>query len=114
MKLADTIDNSIFCSIGCITEQDNILTLEEYLTYNFNVISKFNKIVIAHTKTENITNSQFGEYCNVWKKLFNDKCIIIERPNLGHTFGFTDLDNTVINEAKRFNPTFIWKSTNDV
>lgn len=115
MKLKNIIDNSSYCSIGCITKPDDISTIEQYLLYNFNVISKFNKIIVALTKTDNITENELVEYSNVWTKLFGHNIVtVILKPNYGHTFGFVDLDNTVMEKSKEFGCSYTWKSTNDV
>lgn len=114
MKLLDIVNKSTFCSIGCITKPQDIEILERYVLHNLDVISKFPKIVIAHTKTDNITQNELNEYNNIWIKHFKNKCTVINRKNYGHTFGFTDLDRTVMFESKRTGYEWIWKSTNDV
>jgi hypothetical protein len=106
--------DSAFCSIGCITKKEDVDTLWGFLEYNRPVINRFSKIIVAHTKTDNITQDQLINYNKVWLNFFGERCIIINRPNHGHTFGFTDLDRTVIAEAKRQGFKWIWKSTNDV
>lgn len=115
MKLKDIVDQSTYCSIGCITKSEDVEILEQYLLYNKDVISKFPKIIVALTKTENVTSDEMLSYTNVFPKVFgNDKCLIIVRENRGHTFGFTDLDKTVISESKKLGYKWSWKSTNDV
>lgn len=114
MKLKNIINESVFGSIGCITKSDDIESLERYILHNFSVISQFSKIIIAHTKLENITQQEMNDYNDVWVKYFGNKCIIINRKNYGHTFGFVDLDKTVLFEAKRLGYKWVWKSTNDV
>lgn len=114
MKLESIINQSAFCSIGCITKPDDINVLERFVLHNFPVVSKFPKVVIAHTKTDNITQEQLNEYNNIWIKHFRDKCIVMNRKNYGHTFGFVDLDKSVIFESKHMGYKWVWKSTNDV
>lgn len=106
--------DSAFCSIGCITKEADIETLWSYLQLNRETINRFGRIIVAHTKTNNVTQDQLINYNKVWLDVFGERCIVLNRPNFGHTFGFTDLDNTVIEEAKRQNVKWIWKSTNDV
>jgi hypothetical protein len=115
MKLSDIIEESIFCSIGCITKESDIETLQSYLLYNKDAISKFRTIIVAHTKTENISDELFDKYNNVWNQIIGS-VKIIKRPNHGHTFGFVDLDKTVLDYAKQleFGNKWIVKSTNDV
>ncbi len=115
MKLSLIVDKSAYCSIGCITKESDLDTLEEYLLYNFPVISKFPKIIVSHTKTDNISNELELEYKNIWIKTFgNEKCSVNLRPNFGHTFGFVDLDNSVLKKSKEMGFDYTWKSTNDV
>jgi hypothetical protein len=114
MKLGDIVAESVFCSIGCITKEEDIETLKSYILYNKPVISKFRSIVIAHTKTDGISDDLFRKYNNVWYKMFNS-VMAIGRPNFGHTFGFVDLDNSVLDYAKSLKfCNWAWKSTNDV
>jgi len=113
MKLKNVVDESVYCSIGCITKADDISNLKSYLLHNKPVISQFNKIVVAHTKTDNISSQQFQFYNKVWTDLFGGKVSLMVKQNYGHTFGFTDLDSTVINISKEFGVKYIWKSTND-
>lgn len=106
--------DSAFCSIGCITQEKDIETLWGFLEYNKPVINRFGKIIVAHTKTNNISDKLFQRYNQVWKEFFPNFVTIIERPNFGHTFGFTDLDNSVLTEAKKQGFKWVWKSTNDI
>lgn len=115
MKLDRTVlYDSVFCSIGCITKEEDIDTLRQYLLYNKPVISSFPQIVVAHTKLHNIEDKLLLRYDEVWEDVFPGRVQIIERPNHGHTFGFVDLDATVMEEAKKRGCKWIWKSTNDV
>lgn len=114
MKLSNIVNESAYCSIGCITKLEDIDTLERFVLHNLPVISKFEKIVVAHTKTDNVSQQQLNDYNNIWTKHFGDKCLVINRKNHGHTFGFVDLDRTVISESKKLGCKWVWKSTNDI
>jgi len=114
MKLENIVDESAYCSIGCITKPDDIHILEQYLMFNYDVICRFHKIIVAHNRLDEISNENFEKYNQVWNKIFGDKCIILNRPNYGHTFGFIDLDRTVLSKAKKLGYKWVWKSTNDV
>lgn len=115
MKLGDIVAESVFCSIGCITKKEDIETLKSYLEYNRPVISKFKTIAVAQTKTDGVSDDLFRQYNNVWLEEFGS-VMVIGRPNFGHTFGFVDLDNTVLNYVRslEFGNKWAWKSTNDV
>lgn len=115
MKLGDIVSDSAFCSIGCITSIQDIEKLEQYLLYNREVISRFPKIIVSLTKTENISFNEMVAYVDVFPKMFgNDKCFVDVRSNKGHSFGFTDLDASVMSKAKEMNVKWVVKSTNDV
>lgn len=115
MKLKDVIHETAYCSIGCITKPQDIETLEQYLLYNKDVISKFPKIIVSLTKTDNISFNEMVSYVNVFPKIFGeDKCFVDVRNNKGHSFGFTDLDKTVLLKAKELGFKWACKSTNDV
>lgn len=115
MKLLDVINSSVYCSIGCITKTEDIEKLEQYLLYNKDIISKFPKIIVALTKTDNISFNEMKLYVDVFPKIFGtDKCFVDVRPNKGHTFGFTDLDKTVLKKSKELGFKWSFKSTNDV
>jgi len=115
MKLGDIVSESAFCSIGCITKEQDIETLKSYLLYNKPVISKFRTVVVAQTKTDNVSDDLFRKYNNIWYETFRS-VMVIGRPNFGHTFGFVDLDNSVLNYVRSlaFGNMWAWKSTNDV
>lgn len=114
MKLENVVDKSAYCSIGCITKPSDIDNLKSYLLYNKPVISRFPKIVISVTKTDNITPTEMSCYVNVWEEIFGNKVLVETRNNFGHTFGFTDLDKSVLKKCKGLGVEYVWKSTNDV
>lgn len=114
MFLSNLVSKSSFCSVGCISKTDDIQNLKKYIKFNENVISKFPKVIIVHTKADHISDEDFNKYNQVWFKFFGDKVILIQRPNFGYTFGFIDLDKTAIEISKKNGFDYTWKSTNDV
>lgn len=115
MKLGDIVAESSFCSIGCITKEEDIETLRSYLLYNKPVISRFSKVIVAHTKTDNVTNEQLEDYNEAWWDIIGGNLTVMCRNNYGHTFGFVDLDNTVLQASRQIDSIhWSWKSTNDV
>lgn len=106
--------NNCYCSTGNISKSDDIESLEKILILNYDVISKFNYIVIQHNST--LEGGKYIEaYNNVWKKIYgNDVIILPHIENRGHTFGTMDLDNNVVNHAKTLPIEFIYKSANDM
>lgn len=114
MKLIDIVTDSAFCSIGCITKEEDIETLQSYIMYNIPVIEQFPEIIVAHTKTSNIEDKQLLRYNQSWVDAFGEKVTVLTRPNFGHTFGFVDLDTTVLCESFASGAKWAWKSTNDI
>jgi hypothetical protein len=106
--------NNAYCSIGHISKAEDIETLERMLMYNYEVISKFNYIVI-HQNCNDSSEKYLSDYNNVWKKIYGKDVIILPTiKNRGHTFGYIDCDNTVVNFAKTLPIDFIFKGVNDI
>ena len=110
MKLKEIIDKSYYGSIGYISKESDLETLEQYIVYNLDILKEFKNIIVA---TNYGSDLQF-ENQQLWKKYF-PKCIIIDSPNnRGHNHGYTDLDNLLFNYCKENNIEWLCKSANDV
>lgn len=103
-----------YCSIGHLSKKEDIDNLERILLYNYKVISKFDYIVI-HQNCSDSMKPYLSDYYNIWKKVF-DKDVTAVPPlkNRGHTFGYMDSDNAVVNACKSLPVEFIYKSVNDL
>jgi len=106
--------NNCYASIGHVGKQEDIEILERILLHNYNVISKFNYIVIYQNCGGSCENLLI-DYNNVWKKIFGKDVIILPASkNRGHTFGTMDCDNAVIEYSKTLPVDFVYKSANDI
>ena len=106
--------NNAYCSIGHISRKSDIDTLEQMLIHNYAVISKFNYIIV-HQNSSDSTEQYLSDYNNIWKKVYGKDVIVIKSlKNRGHTFGYIDSDNAVVNVAKTLPIDFIYKGVNDI
>lgn len=110
MQLKILINKSVYGTIGYISKEEDLLTLEQYIVYNLPVLKEFKKVIVA----TNYGNDFQEENSQLWKKYFPD-CIIIDSPtNRGHNHGYTDLDNLIFDYCKLYNIEWLCKSANDV
>jgi hypothetical protein len=106
--------NNCYCSVGHISNPENIDILEQMLHHNYNVISKFDYIVVQQNCSDT-SEKYIKDYNNVWIKIFGKDVVVLPfLKNRGHTFGAFDVDNAVVNYAKSLPIDFIYKSANDI
>ena len=110
MNLKQLINKTVYGTIGYITSQDDLDTLESYILYNSPVLEEFKQIVIATNYGSPLQN----ENTQLWKKYFPNCIIIDSEVNRGHNFGTADLDNMVFDWCKENNEEWLCKSANDV
>lgn len=110
MLLKELINKSVYGTIGYISSQEDLETIEQYILYNLPVLKEFKQIVIATNYGSNfqIENTQ------LWKKYFPNCAILDLELNRGHNHGYTDLDNLVFDWCKENNEEWLCKSANDV
>jgi hypothetical protein len=117
MLLKELINKSIYGTIGYISSQDDLDTLESYILYNLPVLKEFKQIVIATNygvSDWHDLQKQRKKNFELWRKYF-PKCVLIDsRINRGHNFGTADLDNMIFNWCKETNKEWLCKSANDV
>lgn len=111
MKLKQIINKSYYGTVSYIPNEEYLLTLERYIVYNLEVLKEYKGIIIA-TNYDNleltIKNTQ------LWKKYFPD-CIIIDlQENRGHSFGTSDLDNSIFEYCKKNNIKWLCKTSSDI
>ena len=108
------MNRNAYCSVGTLMSKSSIEDLEQRLLLNYDVISKFNNIVVAHNYVDGM-KSYITEYNKIWYKLFGNNVIIKSFPSRGHSIGSADLDNCVIHNCKLIGGIdFIYKSSNDI
>jgi hypothetical protein len=110
MLLKQTINKSVYGTIGYISSQDDLDLLEQYILYNLPVLKEFKQVIIATNYGSELQN----ENTQLWKKYFPN-CIILDSPiNRGHNFGTADLDNMVFDWCKENNEEWLCKGANDI
>lgn len=106
--------NNCYASVGYIGKLSDIELLEQVLQYNYDTISKFNYIVVKNTCNSEM-DCYYEDYNNVWKKVFGNDVIILQKTkNRGHTFGTLDADNEIFNYSKTLPIKYIFKTASDV
>lgn len=109
MKIQDIIKNSVYGTIGYVSE-NHILYLPQYLEYNKFILSLFDNIIVCYS----FDNINFNEVKNIWKSFFGDKVQFYSIPNKGHTISTMELDNLVIEKSKNLNKKYTWKTSSDI
>jgi hypothetical protein len=112
MILKELINKSIYGTIGYISSQDDINTLESYIVYNLPVLKEFKQIIVV-TNYKNYPEL-VNDNTRLWKNYFPD-CILVDlKVNRGHSFGIADSENAIIDYCKENNFKWLCKSANDV
>ena len=110
MILKEIINKSHYCTIGYISNKDDLLLLERYILYNFSVLKEFKQHIIV----TNYSGDYQPQNSELWKKYFPD-CILIDlKENRGHSFGIADQENIIIDYCHKNNIKWICKSSHDV
>jgi hypothetical protein len=110
MNLKQLINKTVYGTIGYITSQDDLDTLESYILYNSPVLEEFKQIVVAINYGSPLQHKN----TQLWKKYFPECVILNSKINRGHNFGTADLDNLVFDWCKENNEEWLCKSANDV
>jgi len=106
--------NNCYCSIGHLSKKEDIETLNRMLLHNYSIISQFNYIVV-HQNCSDVAEPYLSDYDAVWRTVFGKDVIILPpKKNRGHTIGYMDSDNAVVNYAKMLPINFIYKGVNDI
>ena len=110
MNLKQLINRSWYGTIGCISSEDDLTRMEQYILYSLEVLKEFDNIIVATNY-----NGDFQEQnTQIWRKYFPN-CIILDLPvNRGHNFGTADLDNKVFDYCKENDIEWLCKGANDV
>jgi hypothetical protein len=112
MLLKELINRSAYGTIGYISSQEDLYTLEQYILYNLPILKEYKQIIIA-TNYKNYPEF-VEENTQLWKKYFPE-CVIIDlKNNRGPNFGYCDLDDALFDYCKENNIEWLCKSANDI
>jgi hypothetical protein len=111
MLLKELVNKSWYGTIGYISSQKDLETLERFIHHNQNILKEYINILVA----TNYSNPSYIKDNHIlWKRYFPN-CVLIDSPlNRGHSHGYTDLDNLIIDYCKENNIEWLCKSANDV
>jgi hypothetical protein len=112
MFTKELINKSVYGTIGYISSQEDINTLEQYLIYNLPVLKEFKQIVVA-TNWKTLDLNLINRHIDMWERYFPNVRLIDNEVNRGHNHGYADLDNLIINYCKENNIDWLCKSAND-
>jgi len=110
MLLKELINKSVYGTIGYLSSQEDLYTLEQYINYNLPVLKEYKQIIIA----TNYGAPLQKENLDMWKKYFPECILIDSKLNRGHNHGCTDLDNLIFDWCKENNKEWLCKSANDI
>jgi len=110
MNLKQLINKTYYGTIGYISNEDDLETLEQYILYNLEVLEEFKNIIVATNYDCNLQDQN----TKVWKKYFPNCIMLDSKINRGHNFGTADLDNLLVDYCKLNNITWLCKSSNDI
>ena len=92
MKLKNLINKSYYCTIGYISNNNDLELHERYILHNLPVLKEYK----GHIVVTNYSGNFRKENNSLWKKYFPD-CIILDLGiNRGHSFGIADQENAII------------------
>ncbi len=112
MLLKELINRSAYGTIGYISSQEDLYTLEQYILYNLPILKEYKQIIIA-TNYKNYPEF-VEENTQLWEKYFPE-CVIIDlKNNRGPNFGYCDLDDALFDYCKENNIEWLCKSANDI
>jgi len=110
MILKELINKSYYGTIGYVSKQEDLDTLEQYILYNLEVLNEYKNIIVATNFSTNLQD----ENRKLWTKYFPNAVVIDSPVNRGHNHGYTDLDNLVFDYCKENQIQWLCKSANDV
>jgi len=112
MLIKELINKSVYGTIGYISSQEDMDTLEQYLVYNLPILKEFKQVVVA-TNWKELDLNLINRHIDMWEKYFPNVRLIDNEVNRGHNHGYADLDNLIINYCKENNIDWLCKSAND-
>lgn len=112
MILKDIISNSYYASVGYIETMDDIIRLDQYITYNLDILKQFKGIIHCNTYKENNNLHEYVDH--VWKTYFPECFGINNGISRGHSFGACDNDDAIFNYCKNNQIEWMCKSANDM
>lgn len=111
MEIKDLVNKSYYGTIGYITKKEDLDTLERYILFNLKVLNEYKQIIVA-TNYKNYPEL-VEENSNLWKKYFPNCILLNSKINRGYNFGYTDLDNLIVDYCKKHDIEWLCKSAND-
>ena len=112
MEIKDLINKSYYGTIGYITKKEDLDILERYIIFNLKILKEYKQIIVA-TNYKNHPEL-VEENSSLWKKYFPNCIMLDSKINRGHNFGYTDLDNLLVDYCISNNITWLCKSANDI
>jgi hypothetical protein len=112
MLIKELINKSVYGTIGYISSQEDIDTLEQYLIYNLPVLKEFKHIIVA-TNYKEFDLNLINRHIDMWERYFPNVRLIDNEVNRGHNHGYADLDNLIFDFCKKSNIDWLCKSAND-
>lgn len=115
MNLHSLISKSCYATIATITD-DSFDKLNLFMQYNVDLIKQFPQVIISTNSLEDTPMRKINQYHNTWRRMVPNCIILNSTVNRGHMFGTIDLEEVILEYAKRELPEvqYLWKSMDDV
>lgn len=111
MTLRDIVADSIYGSVGTISDAQSVWSTLSYIDYNTKFLDNFADIVFSLNGEKEFIN----EFSNSVKSILKNSNIhIIVTENLGHTFGTILSDAAIFDYVSNTRYKYVWKFSNDV
>ena len=111
--LRSILPKSAYATIGHISNENDLKTLEAFIKFNAPFLVKFPIHIIAQNA---VTPELKDKANNLWKQYYPQCVIIDHNENKGHTFGTLELDNSIFEYTLQHKSKikYVWKCGNDV
>ena len=114
MKLRDIIEESLFATIGTVTDEDGLANAEQVWLHNKPVTELFDLQTPQYNSTEEASQHTVQSYgAKFLGHSFKNTVKKFHVKNRGHMFGTIDLDEACLSEAKYECFKYLWKCTSD-
>lgn len=114
MKLRDIIKDSIFATIGTVTDHQGLYNAEEVWLHNKPVTDLFDLQTLQYNSAYEVPTYIVQSYgAKFLGHSFKNTVKNLHLKNRGHMFGTIDLDEACLSEAKDECFKYLWKCTSD-
>lgn len=114
MKLRDIVEDSLFATIGTITDREGLDDAEQIWLHNRLVTELFTPHILQCNAADYEDKPFINKHCSYFLQhsIFNTSVDMLPE-NRGHMWGTIDLDEACLQQAKLAQVKYLWKGTSD-